>query len=374
MPKTAEATNKRKLPLWLILLIVFACFFLLYAIGYEDYMKREQTPGGESVDSGFWSQGGSAISLEGCSLPDEYKWEFEYAGNKIGVAPAFLIAIFDAGEHHQNIATYRPHKNWPKITGPWARPTTSSAKGPFQILDGTWRDWQAGLAKMKPPIIVRDRESFHDSALAAAYGLYNLGAKGFDLTDAQIYKATRGYRGINDTNYLSRVNQAYYYWKNCSQRSFAGSSDQPQRASKRKETMIATLRSSYYFNKVWPPLSCARFTSAGLMAAGYNISNASAQTLFNQSLGIGGREVSNPEPGDLFFFFSGRKENGRPTNRIDHVGVMLKRPQGEIGYIDVPGRRSKKSRGSENMAMERSGLPIPGNRGISRVIYVRLPD
>ncbi len=112
------------------------------------------------------------------SVPEPYKTIFSAAGNKFQVQPAFIAAIFYAGEHANS---------WPDANGPWAS-SPAGAKGPFQFMDPTWEsNKQDGNGDG-----VMDVQNLWDSAFGAGHFLASLGAKD-NTTDIQKLTDVAGY-------------------------------------------------------------------------------------------------------------------------------------------------------------------------------------
>lgn len=98
------------------------------------------------------------------------------------------------------------------------------------------------------------------------------------------------------------------------------------------------------------PEGCAAFVSRSIKDAGYDFGSPSSHVLRALILRSGGQEVSDPQPGDIFF------HTGGPTG-YSHTGIV-----GPNSIIDAPGR----SAGYKSL--ERPGGPrLPA-------VYVRLPS
>lgn len=154
-------------------------------------------------EEGKYQQGSVGLCKD---VPQPYKSIFEAAGSKWKVQPAFIAAIFYAGEHGES---------WPKSPdGPWAS-SKAGAQGPFQFMPATWEsNKQDGNGDG-----VMDVQNLWDSAFAAAHLLANIGAGG-NTTDidklkdaASKYNSGRPWsigQGIPETaKYVPRVIEAY---------------------------------------------------------------------------------------------------------------------------------------------------------------------
>lgn len=82
----------------------------------------------------------SADNVEGLTkkVPEPYKTIFNQAGERYGVEPALIAALFYDGENG---------RKWPKDTENWPTNPLYDASGPFQFLPGTWG---AGYRKGAP--------------------------------------------------------------------------------------------------------------------------------------------------------------------------------------------------------------------------------
>jgi hypothetical protein len=221
--------------LWLVIIfgIILLFLMLFFGFGYFGLLQRENTPGyEEDVWQNAWTGKEPFISLGRCSkIPPVYRNQTEEASRillakGITVAPELILAIFHAGEHHAQTTHYNPNAPWPYP--PWQNPSNSSARGPFQILNDTWRDWREGLAKRGINLPENGRDNFLYSAIAAGYGLYSYGAKSLNPTWTMIARAAVGYCCGSNSNvwykgaYLNRVAEAYFYFRECSKRNYIG--------------------------------------------------------------------------------------------------------------------------------------------------------
>lgn len=140
-------------------------------------------------------------------VPEPYREIFTAAGSKFAVQPAFIAAIFYAGEHANS---------WPNAAGPWAS-SRRGAQGPFQFMPSTWNGYEQDGNNDG----IMDPQNLWDSSFAASYYLSKLGAGGNTADPAKILIAAAKYNAgpsrplgvilnFSETrNYVKRVTKAF---------------------------------------------------------------------------------------------------------------------------------------------------------------------
>lgn len=185
-------------------------------------------------DRSQFQSGNTSTGLCG-SIPEPYKTIFDAAAQKFDMQPAFLAAIFLAGEHHRAkisetvwVHTFDPNTKWPNADGPWAS-SDVGASGPFQFMPATWAGHKA-FARPNPehPNGEPSVQDLWDSAFAAAHKLSTDGAK--DMTTdtnklrgvAGNYNGGGGWAGKEESiSYADRVIGAFQYFQ-CTQLAGSG--------------------------------------------------------------------------------------------------------------------------------------------------------
>lgn len=367
-------TNRRsRLPLifWVMLGILFlVILFFMFAVSYFATLERENTPGnGSNLSGSSWD---TLASLSGCGNvpPAKLKTIFDKAGNRFGVQPAFLAAIFHSGEHG---AQGDPNAPWPyekEDYGEFNPP--KAAQGPFQFMDNTWPGYEFdGNNDGKKEV-----HNIWDSAFAAArYLSTSLGAGGMTTDRLRLVKAARGYnagpghwdRNYAETNaYEAHVMPEFEKLYQCSVLAYAGGSTGGSISSTGAMAVVEALKG--HIGQSLPPRSCARTVSIGLAEAGYtNYCSTGAQALCDQIQSSGGQRISNPQPGDIYCQTHTYSE---AKTEVSHVGA-ISTLNGQISHIDFPG----KSNGY--LIREASGPPTVSSYMQSHsghTYYLRLPS
>lgn len=117
------------------------------------------------------------------SIPEPYNEIFTKAGDKWKVKPAFIAAIFYAGEHGNS---------WPSASGPWAS-SSKGAQGPFQFMPSTWdSNKQDGNGDGQ-----MDIQNLWDASFGAAKLLANTGAGGNTTDENTLTEVAAKYNGGN---------------------------------------------------------------------------------------------------------------------------------------------------------------------------------
>ena len=162
------------------------------------------------------------IAYDVCgTIPSEYKKIFNDSGNRWKVKPAFLAAIFYAGEHGNSWPKYEEHAALGTSLNPKPHNCDSDVgciRGPMQIGEKNWPNWTSGAYDGKQLPIERI-EWTKDAIDVAAWHLAVTGAGG-NTTDldklrdaASIYNSGRPWskgQNIQETNkYVKRVIEAY---------------------------------------------------------------------------------------------------------------------------------------------------------------------
>ncbi len=196
------------------------------------YFNTEDTVSASSSCTSF--SGGTLPT----SIPAAYNSIFTAAATKFNVPPAFLAALFYAGEHGSSWPTppapYGNGQPWKSSgkTSPgepdWpTQPPGPGAAGPFQFEYPTWQTLQQdGNGDGK-----KDVEDLTDAAFAAASYLSDLGAKGTNDV-AKLQEAAYHYNagphadpsGVDTSAYANNVMAAYAEFSNPAS---ANSSTQP---------------------------------------------------------------------------------------------------------------------------------------------------
>lgn len=174
-------------------------------------MTQTDEPGSTYEEFGIGALGGN--------IPDEYREIFSKAGDKWKVQPAFLAALFLAGEHHSKTDIFNRSTTWPNINGPWAS-SPVGASGPFQFMPVTWgSNKQDGNGDGSTDVM-----NIWDSSFGAAHLMAMNGAGG-NTTDlnklrdaASRYNSGRPWavgQTFSETRpYVLRVIQAFDYFYN----------------------------------------------------------------------------------------------------------------------------------------------------------------
>lgn len=192
----------------------FVLIFLVFAIIWVAFYRGEQAD---------WQQGN--VGLCG-NVPEPYKTIFTKAGDKWKVQPAFIAAIFLAGEHHRThnqdgswVTTFDPNTPWPDANQDWGKenPSSAGAKGPFQFMPATWEQYKEDGNNDGS----MDIYNLWDAAFGAAHKLAMGGAAGNTTDLDKLRDAAASY---NDTNwgkgqgipetaaYVPRVIDAFKYF------------------------------------------------------------------------------------------------------------------------------------------------------------------
>lgn len=169
--------------------------------------------GGTGVPGGG-TGGGPTGGVTGV-VPPQYAQVFQAAGSKFQVQPAFLAAIFKAGEHQDQSYHYNPSSSWPEFRDRWSETSPAGAQGPFQFMPGTW----AGHAQDGNGDGIKDILGIWDSAFGAAHLLSNTGAGGNSTSVDSLRDAASRYnsgrpwsqgQNIQETaRYVPRVIEAF---------------------------------------------------------------------------------------------------------------------------------------------------------------------
>lgn len=182
----------------LLIVLFFSLALMAFAPSY--FVGNNSKIGNSDAVSSFLG--------ESCQVPEPYKAIFNDASSAQGAPASLITAIFARGEHRIFKAS-----DWPDSNGPWARPSGSSAKGPFQFLDGTWQDYGTdGNQDGK-----KDVENLHDASYAASkYLAANIKSHKNRGTEGAIKAAILRYRGTDDQEYIDRVYDYYLELESCS--------------------------------------------------------------------------------------------------------------------------------------------------------------
>jgi len=207
------------------LLYIFTAFlfFLCGSQGVVFGLSQDDT--NSIYNNSVWYKAGSATTQSGSCViagngtlpsvvPAPYNAIFTAAGNKFNVPPAFLAALFYAGEHGSSWPNPPPQYGtgspWADshVTGsnaPWPNGEHDGAAGPFQFEFPAWTSYGVdGNGDGQ-----KDVEDLTDASFGAANYLANLGAN--TTVTAKLHDAAYHYNGSGDaaTIYADKVMEAY---------------------------------------------------------------------------------------------------------------------------------------------------------------------
>lgn len=283
--------------------------------------------GFQKGELGGFQQGSGQICGQ---IPIQYNALFTKSGDKWKVQPAFLAAMFYAGEHGNSWPEFAEHAELGTSLNPSPHNCNSDVgciRGPMQIGEKNWPNWTRGAYGSSLPL---ERIEWTTDAIdVAAWHLAVTGAGG-NTTDlnklqdaASIYNSGRPWsigQGIPETSkYVPRVIEAYenFYCDPL----VAG--ECAQKVVQLALAAVGNPSTNYYSNG---NLACAHFVNAILNQAGVLDRNiTTAQGLWDSTGGQivipkGGKlDLSLLAPGDIVYF-AGTYDNDR---YFTHVGIYI---------------------------------------------------
>jgi cell wall-associated NlpC family hydrolase len=140
-------------------------------------------------------------------VPEPYRTIFAEAGDKWKVQPAFIAAIFYAGEHGSSWPPYEEHAPLGSHLNPQPHDCNSGVgciRGPMQIGEKNWPSWSNGAYGTNLPL---DRiEWTKDAIYVATYHLAMIGAGGNTTDENKLTEAAAKYNGgTNPSNFSYEV-------------------------------------------------------------------------------------------------------------------------------------------------------------------------
>lgn len=190
-----------------IIILAFIGFFIVVAgIGLYATLTGPGS-GGTQVAGGLYE-----------TIPEPYRTIFVTSGNKWKVQPAFLAAIFYAGEHGNSWPAFEEHAALGSSLNPsphhCANPV-GCIRGPMQIGEKNWPNWSKGAyGNPLPPERI---EWTRDSIDVAAWQLAMLGAGGNTTDESKLKEAAVHYFGVSPYGYevyAPSVLKAFYKFYN----------------------------------------------------------------------------------------------------------------------------------------------------------------
>ena len=300
-----------------IIILAFIAFFVIVAgIGLFAELTGPGSGGRGGITGGLCE-----------NVPEPYKTIFDQAGDKWNVQPAFIAAIFYAGEHGNSWPTFEEHAPLGTSLNPNPHNCGSGVgciRGPMQIGEKNWPNWTRSA--YGNPLPLERIEWTRDAINVAAWHLAMTGAGGNTSDLNQLRDAASKYnsgrpwsagQAIPETaKYVPRVIAAF--------QKFLCSEQMGQKIAQLAKEAVGNPTDLYYHHD--PRHACAAFVSTILKQAGaldrivYSAQglwdNTNAQVVIPKG---GNLNLAVLKPGDVIYF-KGTYDNGR---YFTHVGVYV---------------------------------------------------
>lgn len=133
------------------------------------------------------------------NVPEPYQTIFAQVGDKWKVQPAFLAAIFYAGEHGNSWPKFEEHASLGSSLNPNPHDCGPSGdncvRGPMQIREKNWPSWSKGAYGNALPL--ERIEWTRDAIYVATWHLSMIGAGGNTTDESKLTEAAAKYNGGN---------------------------------------------------------------------------------------------------------------------------------------------------------------------------------